>query len=179
MLSSNKKIGYSIFSISLIILILGTIGYSFDEQVNDVPTPNTPRAVYFADEPLQENPLSFIISAKSTITWDRSDIFLVIADSDKKEQCDNMTPLEMISTSSDTCKAEDMDYEIVGIDNSSGLEWNVKSGDYYVGIGSMSDSVPEDFELNVEYTVDLNLSASGYFISLAIGLFGFIFLKYD
>ena len=179
MTSRNKKIGIVIISTSIVLLLLGTIGYSFDQQVNDVPTPNTPRAVYFADESLPDNPLSFMVTAKTKITWDRSDIFLVIADSDKKDQCDNMVPLERLSTSSDTCKAEDMEYEIVGIDNSSGVEWNVKNGQYYVGIGSMSETPPEDFELNVDYTVDLNLSGTGYFVILMLGLSSIIFLKYD
>ena len=42
-------------------------------------------------------------------------------------------------------------YEAVGLDNSTGLEWTVENGDYYVGIGTLGDSVPEDFELNVAY----------------------------
>lgn len=179
MSSVNGKVGYTIIVLAAIFLIVGTIGVSFDDEVNDIPTPNTPRAVYFADEPLQDNPVSLLLAAKTTMTWDRSDIYLVIADEEKKEQCDNIAPIELISPGSTTCKAEDSGYEKVGLDNSTGLEWTVENGDYFVGIGTLGDSVPEDLELNVEYTVELNLSATGYFLSLLLGACGFILIKYD
>ena len=177
----NGKIGYTITVVAVILLIVGTIGISFDDEVNDIPTPNTPRAVYFADEPLQDNPVSLLLAAKTTMTWDRSDIYLVIADEEKKEQCADIVgrPIELISPGSTTCKAEDSGYEKVGLDNSTGLEWTVETGDYFVGIGTLGDSVPEDLELNVEYTVELNLSATGYFLSLLLGACGFILIKYD
>lgn len=175
----NGKIGYTITVIAVILLIVGTIGISFDDEVNDIPTPNTPRAVYFADEPLQDNPVALLLSAKTTMTWDRSDIYLVIADEDKKKQCDNIAPIELISPGSTTCKAEDNGYEKVGLDNSTGLEWTVKNGDYFVGIGTLGDSIPEDLELNVEYTVELNLSVAGYFLILLLGACGITLIKYD
>tara|TARA_B100000768_G_C11174783_1_gene330326 strand:- start:172 stop:711 length:540 start_codon:yes stop_codon:yes gene_type:complete len=177
--SLNGKIGYSLTVTAILLMIVGTIGISFDDEVNDIPTPNTPRAVYFADEPLQDNPVALLLSAKTTLTWDRSDIYLVIADEDKKSRCDQITPIELISPDSTTCKAEDSGYEAVGLDNSTGLEWTVENGDYYVGIGTLSDSVPEDFELNVAYTVNLNLSATGYFLVLLLGACGITLIKYD
>ena len=113
------------------------------------------------------------------MTWDRSDIYLVIADEDKKKQCDNIAPIELISPGSTTCKAEDNGYEKVGLDNSTGLEWTVENGDYFVGIGTLGDSIPEDLELNVEYTVELNLSVAGYFLILLLGACGITLIKYD
>jgi hypothetical protein len=177
----NGKIGYTITVVAVILLIVGTIGISFDDEVNDIPTPNTPRAVYFADEPLQDNPVSLLLAAKTTMTWDRSDIYLVIADEEKKEQCADIVgrPIELISPGSTTCKAEDSGYEKVGLDNSTGLEWTVETGDYFVGIGTLGDSVPEDLELNVEYTVELNLSPVGYFLVLLLGGCGITLIKYD
>lgn len=175
----NAKIGYTLMTLAVIILLVGVIGISFDDEVNDIPTPNTPRAVYFADEPLQDNPVALLLSAKTTITWDRSDIYLVVADEDKKDQCDKIAPIELVSPDSTTCKAEDEGYEALGLDNKTGLEWDVENGDYYVGIGTLGNSVPEDLELNVDYTVELNLSPVGYFLVLLLGGCGITLIKYD
>jgi hypothetical protein len=175
----NAKIGYILTALAALILLVGTIGISFDDEVNDIPTPNTPRAVYFADEPLQDNPVALLLSAKTTITWDRSDIYLVVGDEDKKSQCDKIAPIELISPDSTVCKAEDDGYEAVGLDNSQGLEWTVENGDYYVGIGTLGNSIPEDIELNVAYTVELNLSVPGYFLILLLGGCGITLVKYD
>ena len=179
MSSINTKFGYSLTTIAVVILLVGAIGISFDDEVNDIPTPNTPRKVYFADEPLQDNPVALLLSAKTTITWDRSDIYLVVADDDKKSQCDNIAHIELISPDGTTCKAEDDQYEAVGLDNSTGLEWTVENGDYYVGIGTLGDSIPEDFELNVSYSVELNLSVTGYFLVLLLGGCGITLTRYD
>ena len=175
----NAKIGYTLMTLAVIILLVGVIGISFDDEVNDIPTPNTPRAVYFADEPLQDNPVALLLSAKTTITWDRSDIYLVVADEDKKDQCDKIAPIELVSPDSTTCKAEDEGYEALGLDNKTGLEWDVENGDYYVGIGTLGNSVPEDLKLNVDYTVELNLSPVGYFLVLLLGGCGITLIKYD
>ena len=85
----------------------------------------------------------------------------------------------MVSPDSTTCKAEDEGYEVVGLDNKAGLEWDVENGDYYVGIGTLGNSVPEDLELNVDYTVELNLSPVGYFLVLLLGGCGITLIKYD
>lgn len=177
--SFNGKIGYTITAIAVIFLIVGTIGISFDDEVNDIPTPNTPRKVYFADEPLQDNPVALLLSAKTTITWDRSDIYLVVADEDKKSQCDTISVPEIFTPDSTTCKAEDDGYEAVGLDNSTGLEWTIENGDYYVGIGTLGDNVPEDLELNIAYTVELNLSVTGYFLILLLGGCGITLIRYE
>ena len=179
MTSISKKIGYSLCSIAVIVLLIGTIGLSFQDEVNDIPTPNTPRVVYFADDPMPDNPVSFLFTAKTSINWDRSDIYLVIADEDKKEQCDKISPIELVSPSSVVCKVEDPDYEVVGIDNSTGMDWTVENGDYYVGIGTLGDEIPEDLELNVEYDVTLSLSIVGYFMFILMVVCGYILIKYD
>ena len=179
MASRNKKIGYGICSIAVFVILIGTIGVSFQDEVNDIPTPNTPRVVYFSDEPMPDNPVSFLFTAKASISWDRSDIYLVIADGEKKEQCDNISPIELISPSSVECKVEDSEYEEVGIDNSTGIDWTVENGDYYVGIGTLSNEIPEDLELNVEYDVRLTLSITGYFTFILIAVCGYVLIKYD
>ena len=100
-------------------------------------------------------------------------------DGEKKQQCDQITPVELISQSSVVCKAEDTGYEVLGLDNSTGIDWTVENDEYYVGIGTLSNTIPEDLQLNVDYTINLNLSATGYFLIFLIGICGFIFIKYD
>ena len=55
----------------------------------------------------------------------------------------------------------------------------VEYGDYYVGIGTLSNEIPEDLELNVEYDVRLTLSISGYFTFIIIAVCGYVLIKYD
>ena len=69
---------------AVLLSMLGTIGITIEDSVDSVPTPNVPNSVFFADEPVQSNPLATFISANADITWDRSDVFLVVGDADKK-----------------------------------------------------------------------------------------------
>ena len=36
----------------------------------------------------------------------------------------------------DECKSSDNEFEVISDDNIEGLEWKVKSDEYYVGVGS-------------------------------------------
>ena len=163
---------------AVLLSILGTIGITIKDSVDSVPTPNVPNSVFFADEPVQSNPLATFISANADITWDRSDVFLVVGDADKKEQCDGLTFLEMMNQNSDVCTSRDNEFDAMGDDNSSGFSWSVKSGEYYVGIGTFSET-PEDFELNVDYEVKMTLSAAGYFVMILMLVSGFVLNKYQ
>tara|TARA_B100001250_G_C19593508_1_gene697399 strand:+ start:9 stop:548 length:540 start_codon:yes stop_codon:yes gene_type:complete len=174
----SKKIGYGIIAISVIICLLGTIGYTIEDKVEGVPTPNVPNSVFFADEPIQSNPFSLFIAANAEATWDRNDIFVVLADSDKKQQCEGMTLLEKMNQNSEVCTSRDNDFEVVGDNNVEGISWTADSGEYYLGIGTFSE-VPDDFELNVDYSVELSLSATGYFASLLIAAIGLVLIKYN
>ena len=69
---------------SVLLSIVGTIGFTIEDSVDSIPTPNVPNSVFFADEPVQSNPLALLVSANADITWDRSDVFLVVADDEKK-----------------------------------------------------------------------------------------------
>ena len=61
---------------ALLLVILGTAGFTIDDSVDSIPTPNVPNSVFFADDPMQSNPLALLISANVDITWDRNDVFL-------------------------------------------------------------------------------------------------------
>ena len=87
----NSKFGIGLMITAVLLSIVGTIGFTIEDSVESVPTPNVPNSVFFADDPVQSNPLAFLVSANAEITWDRSDVFLVVGDSDKKEQCNGST----------------------------------------------------------------------------------------
>ena len=164
--------------VSVLLSIIGTIGITIDDSVDSVPTPNVPNSVFFADEPVQSNPLATFISANADITWDRSDVFLVVGDADKKEQCDGLTFLEMMNQNSDICTSRDNEFDAMGDDNSSGFSWSVKSGEHYVGIGTFSET-PDDFELNVDYELKMTFSAAGYFVMILMLGSCFVLNKYQ
>ena len=164
--------------ISVLMSIVGTIGFTIDDSVESIPTPNVPNSVFFADEPVQSNPLALLVSANAGITWDRSDVFLVVADDDKKDQCDGLNFIERSSPSNGLCTRNDNDFVAIGDDNVAGFTWSVESGEYYVGIGSLNE-ISGDFELNVDYQVKLTLSTVGYFVMLLMFFSGFVLNRYQ
>ena len=162
---------------ALLLVILGNVGFTINDSVDSIPTPNVPNSVFFADEPMQSNPLEIFISANAEITWDRNDVFLVIGDADKKSQCDGLTFIEMVNQNSEVCTSRDNEFAAIGDDNQSGLSWQAKSDEYFVGVGTLSEA-PEDFELNVDYEVKMTLSAVGYLVMLLMFVSGFVLNKY-
>ena len=176
-LHRNAKIGIGLIALSVIVCLLGTIGFTTQESVEGVPTPNVPNSVFFADEPIQSNPLALFVTANAEVTWDRNDVFLVVADADKKAQCEGLTLIEQMGNN-ELCTSGDNEFEAVGDDNQAGVSWNVKSGEYFVGIGTMTET-PEDFELNIDYTVDISLSATGYFVGFIFIVIGYSLTRYE
>lgn len=174
----NSKFGMGLIITALLLSIVGTIGFTIEDSVESIPTPNVPNSVFFADDPVQSNPLILLVSANADITWDRSDVFLVVGDSDKKDQCDGLTFIERVNQKTETCTSRDNDFVAIGDDNQSGFSWSVKSSEYYVGIGSLNE-VSEDFELNVDYEVKITLSATGYFVLVLMLFSGIVLNKYQ
>ena len=84
----------------------------------------------------------------------------------------------MMNQNSDVCTSRDNDFDAMGDDNLSGFSWSVKSGEYYVGIGTFSET-PEDFELKVDYEVKMTFSAAGYFVMILMLGSGFVLNKYQ
>jgi len=175
-LARNRKIGIALSAIAVLIMIFGTIGYTAQGQVEGLPTPNVDGFVFFSDEAIPSNPVPLFVGAKTTITWDRNDVFLVIADEDKKAQCDSIRSnggalLESISNSQ-TCQFGDNGYESTGQDGSEGMEWDVVSGEYFAGIGTKSGQLPEGTELNVDYEVQFTAGAATYLFAFLMGIGG-------
>ena len=163
---------------AVLLSIVGTIGFTVEDSVESIPTPNVPNSVFFADDPVPSNPLALLVSANAELTWDRSDVFLVVGDSEKKEQCNGLTFIERTNQNTEICTSRDNDFLAIGDDNLSGFTWSVKSGEYYVGIGSLNE-VSGDFELNVDYQVKLTLSTAGYFVMLLMFFSGFVLNRYQ
>ena len=179
---SFRKVGYSIAGIATLLLIVGTIGITLEPASREAPMspPSfTQGTVFFGPEPLRGNPIPLLLSAEATVNWDRDDIFLVIADEDKKNECDSILPIERILSDSETCKAGDSEFEVVGDNGTTGLTWAPKDGEYYVGIGTLGENNPagEGFELDV--TIKLNLSTSGYVLTLLFGAIGVQLVRND
>ena len=179
---SFRKVGYAITAIATLLLIVGSIGITLEPASREAPMspPSfTQGTVFFGPEPLRGNPIPLLLSAEATVNWDRDDIFLVIADEDKKNECDSILPIERILSDSETCKAGDSEFEVVGDNGTTGLTWAPKDGEYYVGIGTLGENNPagEGFELDV--TIKLNLSASGYVLTLLFGAIGVQLVRND
>ena len=177
-MSVNSKIGYGMITISVIFCVLGAIGYTIQDSTGDIPTPSVRNTVFFADEALPSNPFELFITANAEVTWDRNDIFLVIADEGKKDQCSGLTLIEMMGQNSQLCTKDDKEYKVIGDDNINGVSWDIMSEQDYVGIGSFNE-MSDGFELNVDYTVKMTLSPTSYFVSFIIIVIGFTLTRYD
>ena len=128
---------------------------------------------------LYQFPIPLLLSAEATVNWDRDDIFLVIANEDKKNECDSIPPIERILSESQTCKAGDSEFEVVGENGTTGLTWAPEDGEYYVGIGTLGENNPAGEGFNLEATIELNLSASGYVLTLLFGAIGVQLVRND
>ena len=173
----SKTVGYSIAIFAVFIMVIGTVGYTIEGQVEDIPVVSTTGFVFFSEEALPSNPAGLFVSADTSITWEREDIFLVIADESKKSQCDSIQAnggayIETISDSQ-TCQYGDTGYEATSSNGTTGAQWHVISGEYYAGIGTVSGTIPAGTELNIDYEVKLSASFPTYLFSFLFGLGGF------
>ena len=162
------------------ILIAGSIGVSPDRPSRNIPQtppPLTNGTVFFSPLAVPDLPLSPLLSTKMSLTWDRSDIFLVVADGDKREECNGLSLLEKVQSTSAICKAGDQGYEIVGLDNSTGLEWVIGDGNYYFGIGTLGEGLENRSGLNMDISIEMRLSLAGYLIILPLGAYGLMTIR--
>ena len=176
----RRKAGYLVTALICMVLIAGSIGVSPDRPSRNVPQtppPLTNGTVFFAPIAVPDAPLSPLFSTGMSLTWDRSDIFVVVADGDKKEECDSIPFLEKFQSTSEICKAGDEGYEVVGLDNSSGLEWEIGDGTYYFGIGTLGEELENRSGLNMSISIEMRLSMAGYLFLLPLGAYGLMTIK--
>jgi hypothetical protein len=175
-----KKTGFGLIIVSTLMMLGGTMGFTMEGSVDDVPTPNVQGLVFFADDPLAGNAAALVLNADTTITWDRDDIFLVIADGGKKKQCDDIAnggSLSGFDTTSKTCTYADEGYVAGGDNGEQGVDWRVESGEFYAGIGTKEGVLPAGTDLSLAYTIDLTLSAAGYMFLLIGEGAGFLLVR--
>ena len=175
-MTQSKKVGYFITGFALFIMIVGTIGYTVEGEVKDIPTPNIEGFVFFSDDALPSNPIGLFVSADTSLTWDRDDIFFVIADESKKNQCDGILESQggflQTESGSQTCQYGDSGYEATSIDGTAGAQWRVTPGTYFAGIGTQEGTFPAGTEVNIDYQVKLSASFPTYLFCFLIGIGG-------
>jgi hypothetical protein len=65
----------------------------------------------------------------------------------------------------------------VGLDNSTGLEWEIGDGTYYFGIGTLGEGLENISGLNMDISIDMRLSLAGYLILLPLAAYGLMTIK--
>lgn len=179
-MKSAQKFGYGLITLSVILMIIGSVGYTAEGDVEEVPTPNVPDFVFFADDPLPSNPAGLFFNAEAHITWDRDDIFLVISDAETKKECDN-TPAGLGGFGGGTsCNSANINSVAGGANdnNVDGVIWDVESGEYYVGIGS-KDQVAQGVEINVHYKVEVQFSFVSYLVCILMAATGLAYARFS
>ena len=179
-MEKEQKIGFGLIAISVVLMIIGSIGYTVEGDVNDVPTPNVPDFVFFSDEALPSNPAGLFFNADAHITWDREDIFVVISDVSTKKECDS-TPAGLGGFGSTNCNSANID-SVAGSANDNnvdGIKWNVESGEYYVGIGSKDSALIQGVDINVHYKVDIGFSFVSYLVCTLIAVTGLAYARFS
>ena len=172
----QEKIGYGAVVVAVLLCLLGTLGYSLEGEVADVPTPNVPDRLFFADEPLPEQTLAVFLSATVTLNWDREDVFVAIVDENEKETCD----VQLYSPGSTACTAFDSDVIVSSMNGEEGLVWEVEEGVYYAGIGTSSqDGLPQGTVVDLTYSVHLQAGFASYFVFALIGASGLAYTRVE
>ena len=61
-----KKTGFGLIIVSTLMMLGGTMGFTMEGSVDDVPTPNVQGLVFFADDPLAGNAAALVLNADTT-----------------------------------------------------------------------------------------------------------------
>ena len=69
---------------AVLLSIVGTIGFTVEDSVESIPTPNVPNSVFLLMTPYHQTLWHYLYRPMQSFTWDRSDVFLVVGDSEKK-----------------------------------------------------------------------------------------------
>jgi len=167
----QEKGGYGLVVVAVLLMLAGAVGITLEGSITDITTPNVPERTFFAEEPLPEQSLAVFVSATLTLTWDREDIYVVIADEDEKNTCESQPPGLFNQGSSTTCGPFDTDLVASGSDGTNGLRWEVQEGTYFAGIGTLDqDGLPDGTQVDLAYAVDLSAGFALYFVFALIGV---------
>ena len=172
----QEKIGYGAVVVAVLLCLLGTVGYSLEGEVTDVPTPNLPDRLFFADEPLPEQTLAVFLSATLTLNWDRDDVSVAIVDENEKKTCD----VQLYSPGNMACTIYDSDVIVSSTNGQEGLVWEVEEGVYYAGIGTTNrEGLPQGTAVDLNYSVHLQAGFASYFVFALIGASGLAYTRVE
>ncbi len=175
----QEKIGYGLVGAAVVLVLLGTVGFTLEGEVNDVPTPNVPEKTFFGDDALPGNGLSLIIAAELTLNWDRDDIYVVIVDEEEKNRCESL-PTGLFNEGSTTaCTPYDADVLAAGSDGEAGFSWVVESGVHFAGIGTVDDGLPAGTDVTLTYSVHVQASFVAYFLFALVGVGGLAYTRME
>jgi len=150
-LLGKGKIGVGLTGFAFLFLVAGMIGYTFEGEVEGVPTPNAPNQAFFSEEPLPSNPLVGILSTELTLTWDRDDVWIGIVDEDEKDRCDDVPS----SFFSGGLGCDGVSTNFVAGDASAnadtGFTWEMESGTYFAALGAKDGALAEGTEVKIDY----------------------------
>jgi hypothetical protein len=179
-MKKQEKVGYGLVVLAVLLMLAGTAGITVEGSITDINTPNVPERTFFAEEALPEQSLAVFVSATLTLTWDREDIYVVIADEDEKNTCESQPPGLFNQGSSTTCGPFDTDLVASGSDGTNGLRWEVQEGTYFAGIGTLDqDGLPDGTQVDLAYAVDLSAGFALYFVFALIGVAGLAYTRVE
>ena len=177
----QEKVGYGLVVVAVLLMLAGAVGITLEGSITDITTSKLPaQRTFFADEALPEQSLAVFVSATLTLTWDREDIYVVIADEDEKNTCESQPPGLFNQGSSTTCGPFDTDLVASGSDGENGLRWEVQEGTYFAGIGTLNrDGLPDGTQVDLAYSVDLSAGFALYFVFALIGVAGLAYTRVE
>ena len=167
-LLGRGKFGVGLTGFAILFLIAGMIGFTFEGEVEGVPTPNAPNQAFFSDEPLPSNPLIGILSTELTLTWDRDDVWIGIVDEDEKDRCDDVP--SSFFTGGLGCDGVSTNF--VAGDSSAtadtGFTWEMESGTYFAALGAKDGVLAEGTEVKIDYEAHIGHSLLSVVVSMFI-----------
>ena len=167
-LLGRGKIGVGLTCFAVLFLVAGMIGFTFEGEVEGVPTPNAPNQAFFSEEPLPSNPLIGILSTELTLTWDRNDVWIGIVDEDEKDRCDDV-PSSFFSGQLG-CDGVSTNF-VAGEANANadtGFTWEMESGTYFAALGAKDGALAEGTEVQIDYEAHIGHSLLSIVVSMFI-----------
>lgn len=166
-LLGRGKFGVGLTFFAVLFLVAGMIGFTFEGEVEGVPTPNAPNQAFFSDEPLPSNPLIGILSTELTLTWDRDDIWIGIVDEDEKDRCEDVPSLFAGGLG---CDGVSTNFVAGSADAKSdtGFTWEMESGTYFAALGAKDGALAEGTEVKIDYEAHIGHSLLSIVVSMFI-----------